>query len=103
MFSLRQRGVDFVNSHSLYPTFTTPNASALATGHGLGDIGDFGNTLYTGHAIGRDAATATLTPFIENNLFLARLNGSYNCNYLGQPTLVDLARANGYAVAVVGK
>ncbi|PYX89316.1 MAG: alkaline phosphatase family protein [Acidobacteria bacterium] len=103
MFSLRQRGVDFVNSHSLYPTFTTPNASALATGHGLGDTGDFGNTLYTGHAIGRDAATATLTPFIENNLFLARLNDYYNGNYLGQPTIMDLARANGYAVAVVGK
>jgi len=54
-------------------------------------------------AIGKDAATATLTPFIENNLFLARLNDYYNGNYLGQATIIDLARANGYAVAVVGK
>ncbi len=103
MFSLRQRGVDFVNSHALYPTFTTPNASAFATGHGLGDTGDFGNALYVGHAIGKDASSATLTPFIENNLFLARLNDYYGGNYLGEPTLVDLARANGYAVAVIGK
>lgn len=103
MFSLRQRGVDFVNSHSLYPTFTTPNASAFATGHGLGDTGDFGNALYVGHAIGRDLTAATLTPFIENDLFLARLNDLYGGNYLGEPTLVDLARANGYAVATVGK
>src|SRR5215471_13542370 len=67
MFSLRKRGVDFVNSHSMYPTFTTPNASALATGHGLGDTGDFGNALYVGQLIGRDLATATLVPFIEND------------------------------------
>jgi len=103
MFALRRRGVDFVNSHALYPTFTTPNASALATGHGLGDTGDFGNTLYTGHSISRDASAGTLTPFIENDLFLAKLNDYYDSNYLGEPTLADIARANGYAVAVVGK
>jgi arylsulfatase A-like enzyme len=103
MFSLRRRGVDFVNSHSMYPTFTTPNASALATGHGLGDTGDFGNALYVGHLIGRDVATATLVPFIENDLLLARLNDYYSGNYLGEPTLIDLARSNGYAVGVVGK
>ncbi|HZR28023.1 MAG TPA: alkaline phosphatase family protein [Terriglobales bacterium] len=103
MFALRRRGVDFVNSHALYPTFTTPNASALATGHGLGDTGDFGNTLYTGHAVSRDASAGTLTPFIENNFFLAKLNDYYDGNYLGEPTLADMARANGYAVAIVGK
>ena len=37
MLMLRQRGVHFVNSHSLFPTFTTANASAIATGHMLGD------------------------------------------------------------------
>src|SRR5215468_8846901 len=58
MFALRRAGVDFVNSHSLYPTFTTPNASAFATGHLLGDTGDFGNALYVGHPIGREAGYA---------------------------------------------
>lgn len=32
---LREEGVSFSNSHSLFPTFTTANASAFATGHGL--------------------------------------------------------------------
>ena len=33
---IRQEGVTFTNSHSLFPTFTTANASAIATGHYLG-------------------------------------------------------------------
>ncbi len=33
MAAVRDRGVAFRNSHSLFPTFTTPNASAMATGH----------------------------------------------------------------------
>jgi len=45
---LKTEGVDFTNSHSLFPTITTVNASAIATGHYIGDTGDFGNTLYTG-------------------------------------------------------
>ena len=38
-------GVRFTNTHSLFPTFTTPNASGMATGHMLGDTGDFSNTV----------------------------------------------------------
>src|SRR5665213_1092058 len=47
MAQLKADGVDFTNSHSLYPTLTTVNASAIATGHYIGDTGDFANTLYT--------------------------------------------------------
>ena len=32
-YEVRTRGVFFANSHSLFPTFTTANASAIATGH----------------------------------------------------------------------
>ena len=32
LYGIRQEGVNFTNSHSLFPTFTTPNASAIATG-----------------------------------------------------------------------
>lgn len=103
MFSLRQQGVDFANSHSLYPTFTTPNASAFATGHMLGDTGDFGNALYIGHPLARDGDGGTLTPFIENDLLLAKLNGFNHGNYLGEKTLSELARDHHYAVAVIGK
>ncbi|NEQ28781.1 MAG: alkaline phosphatase family protein, partial [Microcoleus sp. SIO2G3] len=45
MNEIRERGVKFSNSHSLFPTFTTANASAIATGHYLGDTGDFSNTI----------------------------------------------------------
>src|SRR5215510_3238319 len=48
MYKLKTEGVDFTNSHSVFPTITTVNASAIATGHYIGDTGDFGNTLYTG-------------------------------------------------------
>jgi hypothetical protein len=37
LYEIRQQGVSFINSHSLFPTFTTTNASAIATGHYLGD------------------------------------------------------------------
>ncbi len=40
MAEVRDKGVNFKNSHSLFPTFTMANASAMATGHYLGDTGD---------------------------------------------------------------
>lgn len=104
IFRLRQQGVDFVNSHSAYPTFTTPNASVFATGHLIGDTGDFGNTLYIGHPLqNRDNTISTLTPFIENDTFLANLNEFYDGSYVGEETLMELARSNGYSTASVGK
>ena len=45
LLSVRNQGVNFINSHALFPTFTTPNGSAIATGHYLGDTGDFSNTI----------------------------------------------------------
>ena len=51
MAEVRDRGVNFKNSHSMFPTFTTANASAMATGHYLGDTGDFSNTIYTGYPV----------------------------------------------------
>src|SRR4051812_41489573 len=44
---IRDTGVNFANSHSMFPTITTGNASVIATGHFQGDTGDFGNTFYT--------------------------------------------------------
>ena len=41
MAEVRDKGVNFRNSHSLFPTFTMANGSAMATGHYLGDTGDF--------------------------------------------------------------
>ena len=43
--ALRDEGVYFPNSHSVFPTFTTANASTIATGHQLGDTGEFSNDI----------------------------------------------------------
>ncbi len=59
---LRTEGVDFRNSHSVFPTFTTANASVIATGHGLGDTGDFSNIIYPGIWLAKpDPAILTTT------------------------------------------
>src|SRR5713101_8436469 len=57
MAAVRDKGK---NSHSLFPTFTTANASTLATGHHLGDTGDYSNTIYVGRAI--ESAEGSVTP-----------------------------------------
>src|SRR5216684_7433680 len=49
MAALRDRGVNFANPHALFPTFTMPNASGMASGHYLGDTGTFSNTIFTGY------------------------------------------------------
>jgi hypothetical protein len=96
---LRDEGVNFVNSHSLFPTFTTANASAFATGHGLGDTGDFSNTIYTGVAFG-----GSVTPFLENDQTLRELNMHLGGNYLHETPIVTAARSQGGAsTALIGK
>ena len=98
--AVRSEGVDFANSHSLYPTVTTANGSAIATGHLLGDTGDFGNTVYAGGAIGPDGSP--LADF-ENDEMLGRMNQRFAGNYLGEVSLLQAARARGYATAALGK
>ncbi|MBA3921075.1 MAG: alkaline phosphatase family protein, partial [Nostocaceae cyanobacterium] len=93
--SLRESGVNFTNSHSLFPTFTTPNASAIATGHYLGDTGDFSNTIYTGYPV----FNGTNTPFIENDPVLGDIDNHFGGNYLNEETLLAYARQNGYHTA----
>jgi len=107
MFRIRTEGVYFRNSYSLFPTFTMANASAIATGHYLGDTGNFSNVIYTGYPIfeslnfGRTAGT--VTPFLEDNQRLADLDSHFGGNFLNQTTLLALARKHGYRTAVVGK
>lgn len=98
---IQQRGVKFVNSHSLFPTFTTANASAIATGHYLGDTGDFSNTI----SVGFKAKTAnqTLVPFLENNAVINEVNQYHNGNYLNEESLLSIARKAGFSTAAIGK
>ena len=102
LFNLRQQGVNFTNSHALFPTFTTPNASAIATGHYLGDTGDFSNTIYAGFPV--PGAAGSVTPFIENNAVLADIDKKFPGNsFLDEESLLAFARNNGYSTAAVGK
>jgi hypothetical protein len=101
MAELRSTGVDFRNSHSMFPTFTTANASAFATGHKLGDTGDFSNYLYAGFRV--SSSGATVTPFLESDPVLRQVNDAYNGNYLDELSIVAAARAAGYATALIGK
>jgi len=103
---VRTAGVDFRNSHSVFPTFTTANASVIATGHGLGDTGDYSNALYPGVWLSKPdvtAAAGTIVPFIENDELLADMNSVFDGNYLGEKTLLSMARAQGFNAASVGK
>lgn len=99
--AVRDRGVDFANSHSLYPTVTTPNSSAIATGHLLGDTGDFGNTIYVRQGFAPPNGSSIAG--IEDDDMQALMNQRYAGNYLGETTLLEAARAKGYATAAVGK
>jgi len=108
MMSIRQNGVFFQNSHSLFPTFTMPNGSAIATSHYLGDTGTFSNALFAGFPIFNTGnfgnATGTQTPFIESDQVLGDIDDHFSSkNYLNEETLLALARQNGYSTAAVGK
>jgi arylsulfatase A-like enzyme len=101
MWKLKTQGVDFTNSHSLYPTITTVNASAIATGHYIGDTGNFGNTIYTGYPVaGTNGAPIT---FQEDDTLLGALSAHFGGNYLNETSLIAAAREAGYATAVMGK
>src|SRR5580704_14624830 len=101
MADVRDKGVNFRNSHSLFPTFTTANASAMATGHYLGDTGDFSNTIYTGYAV--EPVGGTVVPFLENDAVLSSVDEHFGGDYLNEETLLKLAREKGYSTAAMGK
>ena len=100
MAKLAREGVSFTNSHSLFPTLTMANASALVTAHALGDTGTFGNTLYVGFEV---RSANSVTPFLERDDVLRDVDEGFGHNFLHEPTLFDLARAKGYSNASIGK
>ncbi len=101
MLALMARGVRFTNTHSLFPTFTTANASGMATGHMLGDSGDFSNTIYTGFQV--PGAGDSLTPFLESDPVLGDVDEHFSGDYLNEETILKAARDTGYATATIGK
>ena len=98
---LMVHGVRFSNTHSMFPTFTTPNASAMATGHKLGDTGDFSNTIDAGFQV--PGAGDSLTPFLESDPVLGDVDEHYTGDYLNQDTVMKAAREAGLNTASIGK
>jgi hypothetical protein len=101
MAALRDKGVNFANPHSLFPTFTMPNSSGLATGHFLGDTGAFSNTIFTGYAV--PTAAGSMTPFIESDPILGDIDAHFSGNFVDEDTVVLTARHQGFSTAAIGK
>src|SRR5450755_1869638 len=94
MAAIRDKGVNFADPHSLFPTFTTANASAMATGHYLGDTGDFSNTIYAGFPVA--AAGGSVTPFLENDRVIDEVDDHFVGNYLDEEAVLKAARDAGF-------
>jgi hypothetical protein len=101
MYALEQQGVHFNNTHSMFPTFTTANASAMATGHKLGDTGDFSNTIDAGFPV--PGAGDSLTPFLESDPVLGDVDEHFEGDYMNQETVMKAARLAGMSTATIGK
>src|SRR5947209_13829811 len=101
MAEVRDNGVNFKNPHSLFPTFTMANGSAMATGHYLGDTGVFSNTIFTGYT--SVPAGDTVVPFIENDAVLGDIDEHFSGDYLNEETLLKMARGQGFSTAAIGK
>jgi arylsulfatase A-like enzyme len=101
MAKIRREGVDFANSHAVYPTLTTANASAIATGHYLGDTGNYANSLYVKFPVEcRQGATVA---FVEDDCILREVKAHFPDDYIAQTTLLQAARAAGMNTVVIGK
>ncbi len=101
MAAVRDKGVNFANPHSLFPTFTMANASGLATGHFLGDTGVFSNTIYSGYAV--PSAHNSVTPFIENDAIMGDIDSHFAGNFVDEDTILRAARDAGRSTAAIGK
>ncbi|HEY3813250.1 MAG TPA: alkaline phosphatase family protein [Caulobacteraceae bacterium] len=102
MADVRANGVDFRNSHALFPTVTTANASAIATGHRLGDTGDFANSVFPGDPV-LPAVAPSHVAMYEDDPTLGDMNKRYSGDYLNETSLLEAARKAGYETAAIGK
>lgn len=100
LYDIQQKGVDFRNSHSVYPTVTTVNASVIATGHAPGDTGEYANNMYWQQRL---KAGGSVVGDMEDDAVLAEVNARLGGNYLNEDSLLKLARDHGYQTAAIGK
>src|SRR6266481_821799 len=98
---VRDQGVRFANSHSIFPTLTMVNSAAMGTSHFPGDMGNYANTVYAGFPV--PSANGSVTPMIENDAILGEINARFSGNYLNEETLLAAARKVRLLTASVGK
>ncbi len=101
MADVRDKGVNFANPHSLFPTFTMANASGMSTGHFLGDTGVFSNTIYVGFPTAH--AANSVTPFIESDPVLGDIDEHFSGNFVDEDAILFAARHQGFSTAAIGK
>ena len=99
MAAVRDKGVNFVNPHSLFPTFTMANASGMSTGHVLGDTGVFSNTIYVGFPAPH--AANSVTPFIESDTVLGDIDDHFSGNFVDEDAVLFAARHQGFSTAAL--
>jgi arylsulfatase A-like enzyme len=95
LWRLRQDGVNFANGHSVFPTVTRTNATAIGTGTYPDRNGMFGNTLYArevdpNHAFGND-----------DHRNLLRLDEATGGGMVLVPSLAEILAQRGMSLAVV--
>ena len=105
-----ERGVEFQEHHSVYPTFTMMNAAALATGTRSAHHGFYGNTEYQPGPTGKNAKGRdidfTQPIFTEDHGVLLALDAFYRAQGHGLfrvQSLFEAAHAAGLSTAVLGK
>ena len=107
LYALRQRGVNFTDNHSTYPTFTMMNAASFATGSFPGTTGFYGNTLWQPGASGKDASGSAVSfqqpAFTEDYAVLKDLDAYYQGQLLLVGTLFQAAQKAGLKTAAIGK
>jgi hypothetical protein len=79
----------------------------MATGHYLGDTGDYSNQIYIGRPVFLDGnfgrPPGSYAPYLENDRVLGDLDAQFQGNYLNEESLLAAARRYGYNTAAVGK
>jgi Type I phosphodiesterase / nucleotide pyrophosphatase len=113
LYELEHEGVYFADHHSIFPTLTMVNATALATGAPPGANGIIANSMYIAHLLGPAAGSSgaqlerarTKAVSLENSKLLAALRGpgGLPANLVYVPTVAQQLLSEGGFVGIVGK
>jgi arylsulfatase A-like enzyme len=95
LFRLRAEGVDFANSHAVFPTVTRVNAATLATGAQPDTHGIPGNQMYV------PAVNPTRAFSTDDHRALVRLDEATGGRLVLVPTLAERVHARGLGLAAI--